>query len=114
MDSFGEAEPYSTVITQLWLAVSDLVGPEDLRSRLFDAYVHNLFRLKPEDFPEELRDEFARFERSFTWLPPETRGEGTILATLRAMSDDEAERLAQKVVELLSRTLDAAYRREDL
>lgn len=105
--------PYDHAIAQLWLALSDLVGPGDLRSRLFDAYVHNLYRLKEHDFPEELGEEFARFRQSLSWLPPERPGEGTILSALRNMPDDEVENPAAKVLELLDRTLEAAYRRSD-
>jgi hypothetical protein len=101
--------PYDKVEAQLWLAVSDLVGHGVLRQRLVDGCVNNLLRLKPEDFPPELRGKWERFKDALTWMPVEKPGEGTLTSTQRHMTDVEAEGLAQKVLEPSSQSFEDRF-----
>ncbi len=101
--------PYRHAIAQLYLAVSELVGHGDLRQRLEAAYAPHLANLRGRHMPEELQEEYENLRSAFTWVPVERPGEGTLLSTLRAMPEEERERVAKKVLELLDRTLMLAW-----
>ena len=63
--------------------------------------------LQPQDLPEPLRDELVKLKEAISWLPPEEEeGQGTALATINAMSEEEAEFLAHKIFELYLRIED--------
>lgn len=83
---------------RFFVAVSTLAtGPGSIQQRLADAYIHGLIRLKPEDLPTELQGEFRAVVDALTREEPK-RSEGPILARTRAMSADEAGRLAEKIL----------------
>ena len=84
---------------KLMVAVSTLTGPGDIRARLVDTFISGLHVLGPNDFPEELRDDWAGIKRALTWLPAEGN-EGTAQRTIEAMSDDEARKVASSVFSL--------------
>jgi len=75
-----------------------LAGP--IKHRLINAYASHLAMLKPDELPREVRDDFAELESSLCAVRP-MRGETALQATVRKMSDHEAARYAQRIVNLL-------------
>jgi hypothetical protein len=51
-----------------------------------------------EDLPKELREEFRSVSRALTRERPLLRGEDAFRATIRKMSNDEADQIATSVV----------------
>lgn len=101
-------------------AVLTLASEGTIKFRLACAAEY-LIRLNAEDFPDdELRPRFLELERKLTKVEPrgeEPKGEeefreirpdeGSIQASVYAMSEEEAEKLAQEIVEMFT---DIAYR----
>lgn len=92
-----------------------------LKERLWQAWLDGLHVVMPEYLSGELKQEFEQLREAFTWLPqaspgPEAgRGEewpGTVIATLRAMSDEEAEALAARIRRLYGKPGEARPPRE--
>jgi hypothetical protein len=65
--------------------------------------------LSPRQMPEHLSEEHKALKEALTWVPVDEPGEGTLRATLRAMSDDEAERIATKFLEIYTNVAWASY-----
>lgn len=77
-------------------AITSLVGHETPRERLLNACLA-LRTLRPEDLPPEIQDEFVQFRKEISRV--EARGdEGTIAATIRAIKDDEVDRLVKQII----------------
>jgi hypothetical protein len=87
---------------KLGVALATLVGPAEMKERLLAAG-KVLVPVQPRDFPEELRNEYTRMWQSLTRLSEEEPGQGTLHATINAMSVEEAENTAQKILELYMR-----------
>jgi hypothetical protein len=73
-----------------------------LKDRLNDAYHNHLAAIDELDLPRELRDEFRSFCHRLTREPPLLRGEDSVRATIRKMSNGEAEDAATAVVKMFS------------
>jgi len=56
--------------------------------------------LEPESLPPELRPRFQELHARLSRVKP-LRGETAVWATVRKMSNDEAETIARRIVELL-------------
>src|SRR4051812_146950 len=71
-------------------------GSEPLQTRLQHAFSYTVSRLvKPhEDLPRELADKYVE-ARDLATCVPATGDEGTIAATCRVISDEEAEKIAE-------------------
>jgi hypothetical protein len=102
---------YLYAVEKYGVAVSALVGAPDIRSRLYAAY-KSIGPLSPRQMPEHLRGEHKALKEALTWVPVDEAGEGTLRATLRAMDDDEADRLAKKFFELYMEVGDASRQAE--
>lgn len=89
-----------------------LVSKGDIKERLYRAWVSGLHVIRPHHLPEDLRKEFAELRSAFTWVPVDTPGEGKLAATLRAMSDEEAERLANKILDMYVEVVERTARSE--
>jgi len=88
-------------IEKVWKAVDTLAsGTASLRQRLYDAHISSLHVLEASDFPDALKQEFEAIEEALTWIPVDREDEGTVAFTTNAMSDDEAKRLATRMVSL--------------
>ncbi len=79
------------------LATLALVGPGPLKQRLAGAYNSNLTDIIADDLPEEIQDEFCRLSKKMAHVPP-IGDEGPVQATVRKMSNDEADRCAVRIV----------------
>jgi hypothetical protein len=99
---------YLYAVEKYAVAVSALVGAEGIRERLYKAY-KSILPLSAQQMPEHLRDEHTALKEALTWVPVDEPGEGTLRATLRAMDDGEADRLAKKFFELYMEVAEASY-----
>src|SRR5665213_2020203 len=73
-----------------------------IKDRLTEAYRNYLALVQEDELPKELRDDFRAFGRALTRERPLLRGEDAFRATIRKMSNDEANRLAASVVRLFA------------
>ena len=71
-----------------------------LKERLTEAYRNHLCCIDETELPRELRDDFKSFSRALTRERPLLRGEDAFRATIRKMSNGEAEAAATSVVKM--------------
>ena len=71
-----------------------------LKDRLADAYRNHLSCLDETELPRELREDFRSFSRALTRERPLNRSEDAVRATVRKMSNGEAEAAASSVVKM--------------
>ena len=82
-------------------ATLSLARSGSIKERLTDAYRNYLSAVEEEELPREIREQFHNVRCSLTREQPQ-RGEDAIRATVRKMSCDEAEYIAETVVQMLS------------
>lgn len=75
-------------------------GP--IKDRLNDAYRKHLADLSTEELPEQIRDDFRAFTCSLHREPPLMRGDDAIRATIRKMSNADANYAATTVVRMFA------------
>ncbi|HTT01003.1 MAG TPA: hypothetical protein VMG11_02855 [Steroidobacteraceae bacterium] len=73
-----------------------------IKDRLAEAYRNHLADLAAEDLPEEIRADFHTVSSTLTREPPLLRSEDALRATLRKMSNDEAESIAHMLVRMFA------------
>ena len=71
-----------------------------LKDRINDAYRNYLSQVDETDLPKELRDDFRILFDMLTREPPLVRGDDACRATIRKMSNGEAEEVATCVVKM--------------
>ncbi len=71
-----------------------------LKERLTEAYRNHLACIDETELPRELRDDFRSFSHALTRERPLLRGEDAFRATIRKMSNGEAEEAATSVVKM--------------
>jgi hypothetical protein len=71
-----------------------------LKERLTEAYRNHLSCIDETELPRELRDDFRSFSHALTRERPLLRGEDAFRATIRKMSNGEAEAAATSVVKM--------------
>ena len=71
-----------------------------LKERLTEAYRNHLSCIDETELPRELRDDFRSFSHALTRERPLLRGEDAFRATVRKMSNGEAEAAATSVVKM--------------
>jgi hypothetical protein len=71
-----------------------------LKERLTEAYRNHLCCIDETELPRELRDDFRSFSHALTRERPLLRGEDAFRATIRKMSNGEAEAAATSVVKM--------------
>jgi hypothetical protein len=91
----------STTWEQLEGAALSLVRSGPIKERLVDAYRNHLAFVIVEDLPESLRAPFCACHEALTREPP-LRGEDAVRATVRKLSNHEADELALSVVRLFA------------
>jgi len=84
---------------RFYLATRALVGPGPIKPRLAGAYEANLEDLDLEDLPESVRPIFSQLASELHRVCP-LGEESPVWATVRKMSDEDADRCAEKIVEL--------------
>jgi hypothetical protein len=93
-------------------ATLSLTRSGTLKDRLTHAYRDHLAQIDETELPKELRDDFRILTGAMTREPPVVRGDDALRATIRKMSNDEAEEIASWVVKMLCalRPAAGAYR----
>jgi hypothetical protein len=71
-------------------------GQSSIQKRLEDAYISALIRLKPDDFPDDLQDDFRKLQDELTSV------EGSVAVSTRAMSGDRASEIAEQIVSMFN------------
>ena len=71
-----------------------------LKERLTDAYRNHLCCIDETELPREVREDFRSFNRAISRERPLIRGEDAVRATIRKMSNGEAEAAATSVVKM--------------
>jgi len=97
----------NTTWDQLEGAVLSLARSGAIKDRLTDAFRNHLSKLDAAELPDACRADFCECRAMLTREHP-LRGEDAVRATVRKMSNEEAEALAQRLVQLyagLARTV---------
>ena len=81
-------------------ATLELAKSTALKQRLTDAFARHLQDMPASDMPNELRADFESFCKRMTQVDP-LRGETAVVATVRKMSQEEADACAARIVTLL-------------
>ena len=89
----------STTWEQIEGAALSLARSGPIKERLADAYRNHLAFVRVDDLPDALRDEFRACHEALTRERP-LRGEDAVRATVRKMSNHEADEIACSVVRL--------------
>ncbi len=83
----------------LWSAVYYLATSAAPIQERLDRAASEMLYLRPEELPEDLREEFEDLLRELT-TQDDVAAEGNIAATKRRLSDAQAERLARRIFDL--------------
>lgn len=92
-----------------YAAVSVLAGDGHIKQRLTDAYADHIAEIDSDDLPAPLREQFLELTRRMYAVAP-LNGEGSIRASVRKMSGQDAAECAQILVALHSELLRLAGR----
>jgi hypothetical protein len=91
----------STAWEQLEGAALSLARSRPIKERLADAYRNHLALVNAEELPDALREEFRACHDALTRERP-LRGEDAVRATVRKMSNQQADEVACSVVRLFA------------
>ena len=91
----------STAWEQLEGAALSLARSGPIKERLADAFRNHLALVNAEELPDALREEFRACHDALTHRRP-LRGEDAVRATVRKMSNQEADDVAGSVVRLFA------------
>jgi hypothetical protein len=80
-------------------ATLELVRSTPIKQRLVCAYRRYLSSLPAEDVPSEVRESYGQVMRSLCGVQP-LRGEDAVSASVRKMSNQEADECAAQIVEI--------------
>ena len=80
-------------------ATLELVRSSPIKQRLICAYRRHLAPLQESDIPSEVRECYAQVMRSLCGVAP-LRGEDAVTASVRKMSNQEADDCAAQIVEI--------------
>jgi len=80
-------------------ATLELVRSTPIKQRLVCAYRRFLASLPAEDVPNEVREPYSQVIRSLCGVQP-LRGEDAVAASVRKMSNQEADECAAQIVEI--------------
>jgi hypothetical protein len=87
----------------LYFATLELVHSTPIKQRLISAYRRHLIDIKDDQVPGEIRDSFCRLKHSLSCVSP-LRGEDSVAASVRKMSNQEADDCAAQIVEIFGMT----------
>ncbi len=90
----------SSAWEHFFAATSMLATSGPIKHRLATAYRTHLATLDADEVPKEIRDEFCSLSNCMSSVPP-LRGESAVQATVRKMSDTEADGVAMRIVNML-------------
>jgi hypothetical protein len=92
----------SRVYDRLESATLLLARAGGIKDRLSGAWRECLANIEPDDLPREMRVQFLELSRAMQRERP-LRGEDAVRATIRKMSNDEAESQAAHIVRMFCR-----------
>jgi uncharacterized protein YebE (UPF0316 family) len=88
---------------KLFVAVTSMATSTDsLQNRLANAYIYGFHTIGLDvnaDLPPNLRSLYREIEKNLTKVPAQGN-EGSVVATTRAMRDEEAKKLIEQIVHL--------------
>ena len=87
----------------LHFATIELVRSTPIKQRLVSAYRRHLATIPADQLPSEVRESFSRLMDSLRGVQP-LRGEDAVAASVRKMSNQEADDCAALVVEIFGTT----------
>lgn len=90
----------SSAWENFFAATTILASAGPIKLRLVEAYRSHLASIDQEELPKEIREEFCSVADCMSCVRP-LRGETAEQATVRKMSDLEAGRLANRIVNML-------------
>ena len=90
----------SSAWEHFFAATSMLASSGPIKHRLCEAYRVHLETLDTEEIPKEIREEFCSLSSCMSSVRP-LRGESAVQATVRKMSDVEADGVAMRIVNML-------------
>jgi len=103
----------STAWEQLEGAALSLVRSSPIKDRLTEAYRNHLAFVNADELPDTLRPQLRACHDALTHEHP-LRGEDAVRATVRKMSNHEADELAAKVLRLFAALAREASREAEL
>lgn len=80
-------------------ATLELVRSSPIKQRLVCAYRRHLAALPPEQVPDEVRGSYIQVTQALCGVPP-LRGEDAVAASVRKMSNQDADDCAALIVEI--------------
>jgi hypothetical protein len=80
-------------------ATLELVRSTPIKQRLISAYRRHLVAVTPDQLPGEARESFSQVMRSLQGVQP-LRGEDAVAASVRKMSNSQADECASLIVEV--------------
>jgi macrodomain Ter protein organizer (MatP/YcbG family) len=81
-------------------AVHELASSEPIKQRVTNAFSKHLQHMSVENLPAEIHSAYLELSSQLTRVKP-LRGETAVWATVRKMSNEEAEAVARRIVQLL-------------
>jgi hypothetical protein len=87
----------------LHFATLELVRSTPIKQRLISAYRKHLYSLPEDQLPNEVREAFGQVMRSLHGVRPQ-KGEDAVAASVRKMSNQEADDCAAQIVEIFGVT----------
>jgi hypothetical protein len=87
----------------LHFATLELVRSTPIKQRLINAHRRHLAGIPPDQLPTEVRESFGRLMDSLCCVQP-LRGEDAVAASVRKMSNQEADDCAALIVEIFGTT----------
>jgi len=87
----------------LHFATLELVRSTPIKQRLISAYRKHLFSLPEDQLPAEVREMFGQIMQSLRGVQP-LKGEDAVAASVRKMSNQEADDCAAHIVEMFGVT----------
>ena len=89
----------SNHVDRFFAAVSALAAHGHIKQRLIRAYQDNLAEIEVDELPAAIKQPFADLRASMHRVEP-SNGEGPICASVRKMSEVEADACSRQMVEL--------------
>jgi hypothetical protein len=87
----------------LHFATLELVRSTPIKQRLINAYRRHLYSLPEDQLPIEVREAFGQVVKSLRGVQPQ-KGEDAVAASVRKMSNQDADDCAAQIVEIFGVT----------
>ena len=90
----------NTALDLFEAATLSLTKAAPIKDRIAQAYKNYLVYVHEEDLPNDVCEEFRALTDTLTRVDPELRGDDSVRATIRKMSNNDAEMAASAVVRM--------------